>query len=77
MNHELELSSAIDSIESKYYASGTTGKGLALTLSGSTTPINFPLSVAQAEQSLPPLLAASTVSAFGLGSETVVNPSVR
>ena len=79
---EAALHDAVDNIESKFATMGCTplssesGKGATLRLKGGES-FQFPMSSDQAATALAPLLKAATPSAFGHGSETVVDMSVR
>ena len=76
---EAALHAAIDSIESKFATTGSTALANGATLlrlSGGES-VKFPMSAAQATTELAPLIKAAKPSAFGHGSETVLDPSVR
>ena len=75
---EAALHAAIDSIESRFATTGSAplGTGATLRLPGGER-FQFPMSSAQAATALGPLIKAATPSAFGHGSQTVLDPTVR
>lgn len=73
--HQSELTKAIDAIESRFYLDGTAYRGIKLTVGQNAC--DFPMSKADAAAKLPGLFSAARESAFGKGSETVLDPSVR
>lgn len=73
--HEGELTRAIDAIESRFYLGGVAKRGIKLTVGNAEC--KFPMNKADAAAKLPGVFTAARQSAFGHGSETVLDPSVR
>ena len=75
-----DLSNCVDSIESKFYMYEECNADVSLTVKNkdeSTSSIDFPIPNTSAKQLLQPLFDNAVVSPFGVGSETVVDKSVR
>lgn len=75
-----DLSGCVDAIESRYFLHETLDRGITITVKnedGSTSPVSFPVENRACVEKLTPILKNASVSPFGVGSETVVDTSVR